>query len=100
MLESPHIQELKTWPKWFQDVFDGKKPFELRFNDRNYQVGDILYLREWDPNTQEYTGRHIYRLVTYMMDSSHEAIVPGWVVLGIKNLPSEDVAQLERHNGL
>ncbi len=33
---------LKTWMPFYQDVIDGRKTFELRKNDRDYQVGDIL----------------------------------------------------------
>ncbi len=36
--------ELKLDIKYFDDVKNGKKNFEIRKNDRNYQVGDILEL--------------------------------------------------------
>jgi hypothetical protein len=41
--------ELKTWPAEFQAVWDGKKMFEVRPNDRNYKVQNTLLLREWVP---------------------------------------------------
>lgn len=41
--------ELKTWPEFYRAVQDNKKTFELRYNDRNYQVGDELLLREFEP---------------------------------------------------
>ena len=31
--------ELKTYPKYFQETIEGNKPFEIRKNDRNFQVG-------------------------------------------------------------
>lgn len=40
--------ELKTYPKYFQETIEGNKPFEIRKNDRNFQVGDVLILKEWD----------------------------------------------------
>lgn len=58
--------ELKTWPEYFQAIFENKKTFELRVNDRNYQVGEILLLREFDPETKQYSGREIKRYVTYI----------------------------------
>ena len=46
--------ELKTYPKYFQETIEGNKPFEIRKNDRNFQVGDVLILKEWDNiNTAE-----------------------------------------------
>jgi ASC-1-like (ASCH) protein len=70
------IHELKTWPQYFQDIKEGKKTFEIRKNDRNYQVGDVLLLKEWDPNTLEgeYTGEEMKVHVTYIMKSMPEYI--------------------------
>lgn len=49
------VHELKTLPEYFQAVKEKRKPFEVRKNDRNFKVGDSLYLREW--TGEEYTGR-------------------------------------------
>ena len=51
------IHELKIWPEHFPHVQSGYKPIELRKNDRQYMVGDVLKLMEWDPETGAYTGR-------------------------------------------
>ena len=59
--------ELKTWPEYFEAIWDGRKNFEYRLNDRDYQVGDLLHLREYDPHTSEYSGREIVRSVTYVL---------------------------------
>jgi hypothetical protein len=48
--------ELKTWPTYFQAIRDGEKFFEYRYNDRGFEKGDILVLREWNPITEEYSG--------------------------------------------
>ncbi len=58
--------ELKTRPRQFCAVLSGHKKYEIRVNDRNFQEGDELMLLEWDPKTQQYTGRHILTVVTYM----------------------------------
>ena len=61
------IHELKIWPEFFAHVLDGSKTFEYRLNDRNYQVGDTLFLQEYRPDTQSYTGRSIRKTITYIL---------------------------------
>jgi hypothetical protein len=69
--------QLKTWPEYFDAILEGRKQFEYRRNDRNFQVGDFLCLREWKPEgfaddfgeriQGNYTGREIIRRVTYLL---------------------------------
>ncbi len=42
--------ELKVIPPYFAALVDGIKTFEVRKNDRAYQKGDMLELREWHPD--------------------------------------------------
>ena len=72
---------LKIWPQYFDAVLSGVKPFEIRENDRDYQVGDHLRLLEWSPEQEEFTGRQLEVLVTYMTEFGQKA---GTVVMGIK----------------
>jgi Domain of unknown function (DUF3850) len=76
------IHELKTWPEYYAAVLAGAKPFEVRQNDRNFQRGDVLRLREWDPHAEQYSGREAYFEVTYMLQNYH-ALDADYVVLGI-----------------
>jgi hypothetical protein len=46
--------ELKIWPQYYCRVKDGSKTFEVRDNDRGFQTGDDVVLREWDPAIEEY----------------------------------------------
>lgn len=76
---------LKTWKPFFQDVLSGIKTFELRKNDRNYQVGDFLQLMEVDPdNDLAPTGRNTTVEIIYMLSGERWGLQPGYVVLGIK----------------
>lgn len=61
------IHHLKILPEFFQAVKAGIKKFECRINDRDYTVGDILDLKEWDGN---YTGNHLRVKVTYMLSDT------------------------------
>lgn len=60
------IHDLKTDPVYFQRLVDGTKTFEVRKDDRGYQSGDTLVLREWDAQRchdsyrcRAGTGRHL-----------------------------------------
>lgn len=44
--------ELKIWPQYYCRVADGTKTFEVRENDRGFQPGDTVILKEWDPEPQ------------------------------------------------
>ena len=44
------IHTLKIWPQYYSRVKDGSKTFEIRENDRGFQKGDLVELREWDPS--------------------------------------------------
>lgn len=74
--------ELKTWPAYFEAVLDGRKPFEVRRDDRNFQVGDTLFLREFDPLHNTYTGRYAYRLVTFIL-RGEPWLREGYCVMGL-----------------
>lgn len=75
------VHELKTLPEFFQAVKEKRKPFEVRKNDRNFKVGDSLYLREY--TGEEYTGRKLIRIITYILNDSRY-VKEGYVILGIK----------------
>ena len=61
------IHVLKCHPKPFAELRLLRKTFEWRRNDRNYQVGDLLYLQEWDPETGEFTGSLLRLYVNSIM---------------------------------
>ena len=77
--------KLKVWSDYMDDLLNGKKTFELRFNDRNFQVGDILILEEYDKEKKEYLGKSLKVEVTYLLDNKvFDAIKDGFVVMSIK----------------
>ena len=49
---------LKCWPEYFELILSGQKTFEARSNhDREFAPGQVINLCEYDPSTNEYTGR-------------------------------------------
>ena len=75
--------ELKTWSEYFEDVFMGRKTFEVRFNDRDFQLGDYVILREYNNEKQEYTGRMMARRVLYILQGGAFGIAKGYIVMAI-----------------
>jgi hypothetical protein len=75
--------ELKAWPEYFDAVFERRKPFEVRKNDRDFKVGDIIVLRRFDPDKNKYTGGICGREITYLMEGGKFGIDPDYVVLGL-----------------
>lgn len=79
--QTPKVHQLKVWPEFFEVVLDRTKPFEIWKNDRNFQKGDVLELREWDPKTEQYIGREVSARVTYVTGFEQPE---GQVVMGIE----------------
>lgn len=62
--------ELKIQPQYMEAVLTGRKTFELRKNDRDFQVGDTFILREWENGA--YTGRHFIQAISYVLKDCSE----------------------------
>lgn len=82
--------ELKIMPEYFQAVWNGTKTFEVRRNDRNFKVGDMLVLLEWDTEKNEWTGSGICKRVTYILDEP-EFVKAGYVIMGLATWRSIDL---------
>lgn len=83
--------ELKILPEYFEPAIAGLKNFEIRYNDRNYQVGDTITLREWVNGN--YTGREYSRKIQYLTDYKQK---DGYVVM---DLTATDKIPLEIQKG-
>ncbi len=78
--------ELKIAPHYFAEVEAGRKLFEIRKNDRDFQKQDKVRLREYGLKpclkyTEDYTGRELRCEITYVTSLGQKE---GWVVFGIK----------------
>lgn len=71
--------DLKIAPQHFAPVYAGVKTAELRKNGRDYQVGDLLKLREFSDG--EYTGSFVIREVTHVTDVGF--VAEGYVLLSM-----------------
>lgn len=85
------VHDLKTHPEAFAAVRAGLKPWELRLNDRNFQVGDGLHLAEWSPISRSYTGETEDRVVTWVLHGGQFGLPEGYVIMSMR--PLADAAQ-------
>lgn len=89
------LHELKILHKYLIDVTIGKKTFELRKNDRDYQVGDLIHfidIREdytktnkcgCEPFIDENT---LYRITYVLKDVEKYGLDKDYCILAIKKL--------------
>lgn len=77
--------ELKTVNPYFQEVWEGNKRFELRLNDRDFNVNDVLLLKEYDSENETCSQREIWCIVAYIL-KDYPGIDKDYCILGIKNV--------------
>jgi hypothetical protein len=77
------VHELKCWPDYFRAIVEGRKPFEIRKNDRDFRVGDELHLLEWYPNTRVYSRLECWAKVTAMW-TDVPGLLPGHCAMTIR----------------
>jgi len=85
------IHELKTWPVPFRDVLYEAKTFDVRRNDRDFQVGDLLRLREYDPDTGTYSGEEIIVQVDYTITLPEPKGFIGMGISGVRTYDSQTI---------
>ncbi|MBC7509794.1 MAG: DUF3850 domain-containing protein [Ferruginibacter sp.] len=88
------IHELKTDPSPFDALIQGKKNFEIRYNDRDFKVGDELLLKEFLQQGHGdirfhgavYTGRILHRKIDYILTGGMYGIEEGFVILSLSKM--------------
>lgn len=75
------IHDLKILPEYFVEVVRGNKTFEVRKDDRPFNVGDELIL--YEVNCGKYTGRNIKVIITYILRNP-DYCKEGYCILGFK----------------
>lgn len=96
----PAIHDLKVWPAQFTPLRSGVKRFEVRWNDRDYHAGDVLHLREWDPETRQYTSDSIMVVVTYVLQGEF-GLPPHLCVMSLRDAGPDDLRRaVPAHTGM
>ena len=91
------IHKIKIWEEYANAVADGRKNFEIRENDREYQTGDIIEF-----NVVGGFGHNFERVehplygkrykITYLL--SAPGLKEGWCVFGIEKIKKVEEQQL------
>lgn len=82
-MTAPRHHMVKTVVDVFHDVWDHRKPFEVRKDDRGYAVGDLVFQHEYDPAAATFSGRYVLGRITYKLDGGQFGIEPGFCVLAL-----------------
>lgn len=97
---------LKTDPAVFQAVLEGRKTYEIRLNDRDFQESDELILRETRYSVEEmhagapreYTERELHKVISHVLRGPVYGLADGWAILSFEeergNKPSADALDL------
>lgn len=82
-MRDPKTHYLKIHPEYFREVYQDKKTAEIRYDDRDFMVDDIMVLKEWKPQKKEFSGREIVVKITGMTRLARviEQVDFHWVVL-------------------
>lgn len=86
-MQTRAVHELKCWPKPFAAIRLGAKPFEIRQNDRDFEIGDTVVLQEFDPEADAYTGQTETRLITFLLSEQAFGVIHGFVAIGFGPMP-------------
>jgi hypothetical protein len=89
------VHELKVLPEFIDAIFDGRKTFEARRDDRGFQVGDVLWLREWLPALNRHGGQEVRVRVTYILRGPGFGVEEGYVVMGLASPPAPGTVRVE-----
>jgi len=87
MKRQPIVHQLKIVAPHYGYVRDGLKDFEIRFDDRDYQVGDLLIMEKHyykAPGGKLHpTGDSIERTIKHIL-RKFKGLMNGYVILGLK----------------
>ncbi len=88
------LHELKIWSEPFAAIVAGAKRAEIRRDDRGFEAGDMILLREWILSNQDnsskqgrYTGQTWKGIITHVLRDNSSGIQPGFAMLSVLSFP-------------
>lgn len=96
--ETGKVHELKLQKQFMHAVYFGDKQFEIRKNDRDYQVGDVIVFRVVDEDEKWLPSLLDGKLYVITHVLSGWGLLPGYVALGIRQMNEEErIMRREQH---
>lgn len=89
------IHNIKILEKYAGDVLAKKKTFEIRYDDRGYEVGDVIIFNVVDTSNKpkEHTLNNIVWKIIYILDD-FDGLRNGYVAMSIKELNGFEILML------
>ena len=72
------VHEVKLGIEFFEEALSNRKTFELRKNDREYRVGDLLEMKEYSNGAE--TGRTLTKYISYILED-YTGLMEGYCIL-------------------
>lgn len=92
------IHELKTDKIPFAAIWNESTKFDMRPDDRDFKINDILILKETKYTEAAikkgkpllYTGRSIFAKITYIMRGPVYGLMDGWVLMSFEEIGKDE----------
>lgn len=78
------LHELKIKEEYWNEILRGDKTFELRKDDRDYQVGDLIHFVKTDGYEFFCHSKDVYRIVYILKNVEQYGLDKDYCILGIK----------------
>lgn len=89
----PKVHSLKIAKRFYKAVKDGSKTFEIRFDDRDYKIGDRIRFKTGQYSLDQLHILNWYEVpgeweITYKLTATDfpEGIKDGFCILGLKEV--------------
>lgn len=90
------VHVIRAWPIFFKDLENSTKTFEFRKDDRDYEVGNILEIHEYDDYTEHYSGKVLSFEIIHLLRNGKtfglRDFPAGYVIMSIKSISPDPKA--------
>lgn len=81
-----NLHSLKILDNFYEDVDEEKKTFELRKDDRNYKVDDLINFIVIDKKGNQIKTDIVYQIIYILRNVSEYGLSSDYCILGIRKI--------------